>query len=244
MQPELKPVPNNDSAFGRGAPTWQDAASSVAPSSQKVLRNTYLLLALSMIPTVIGAIVGVQMNFSFFAGSPVIGFMVFLGIAFGFFYGIEKTKNSPIGIALLLGFTFFMGLMLSRMLVPILGFRNGANLIAFAFGGTSLVFFGMATLASTIKKDLSGMGKFLFAGVILLLVASFANIFLQIPAMMIAMSVIAIVIFSAYMLFDINRVITGGETNYISATLAIYLDVYNVFVNLLALLGIFGGERD
>ena len=244
MQPELKPVPNNDSSFGRGTPSWQEAGSAVSAESQKVLRNTYLLLALSMVPTVIGAVLGVQMDFTFFAGSPVIGFLVFLGVAFGFFYGIEKTKNSPMGVVLLLAFTFFMGLMLSRMLVPILGLKNGGNLIAYAFGGTSVIFFAMATLASTIKTDLSSLNKFLFAGVILLLVASFANIFLQIPAMMIAISVLAIAIFSAYMLYDINRVITGGETNYITATLAIYLDVYNVFVNLLALLGIFGGEKD
>jgi modulator of FtsH protease len=213
-------------------------------SRNRVLRNTYLLLALSMVPTVLGAWLGVQMNFTFLAGSPAIGFLVFLGIAFAFFYGIEKTKNSSMGIVLLLAFTFFMGLMLSRMLGVMLGMKNGANLIALAFGGTSIIFFSMATLATTIKKDLSGMGKFLFVGVIVLLVASFANIFLQIPALMITISAIAIAIFSAYMLFDINRIVTGGETNYITATLSIYLDVYNVFVHLLALLGIFGGERD
>ncbi len=250
MQPELKPVPTNDSGFGRGsaplgAPSWETArAQPIAPDAQKVLRNTYLLLALSMVPTVIGAVIGVQMDFSFFSGSPVIGFVAFLAIAFGFFYGIEKTKNSPMGIVLLLAFTFFMGLMLSRMLVPILGLKNGGSLIAYAFGGTSLVLFSMATLATTIKKDLSGMGKFLFAGVIVLLVASFANIFLQVPAMMIAISVLAIAIFSAFMLYDIHRIITGGETNYITATLSIYLDVYNVFVHLLSLLGILGGEKD
>ena len=225
-------------------PMLTQQAGTLAQRQNRVLRNTYLLLALSMVPTVLGAIIGVQMNFTFFAGSPAIGFILFLGIAFGFFYGIEKTKNSPMGVVLLLAFTFFMGLMLSRMLGAVLGLKNGGNLIALAFGGTSVIFFAMATLASSIKKDLSGMGKFLFVGVILLLVASFANIFLQIPALMITVSVIAIAIFSAYMLFDINRIVTGGETNYITATLAIYLDVYNVFVNLLALLGIFGGSRD
>ena len=101
-----------------------------------------------------------------------------------------------------------------------------------------------ASLASTIKRDLSGMGKALFIGMILLLVAAFANIFLQMPALMIAISVIAIGIFSAFLLYDLNRVITGGETNYISATLAVYLSLYNIFSNLLALLGIFGGDRD
>lgn len=225
-------------------PILAPQTGALSPSQNRVLRNTYMLLALSMVPTVIGAIIGVQMKFTFFAGSPFIGFLVFLGIAFGFFYAIEKTKNSPMGVVLLLAFTFFMGLILSRLLGSVLAFSNGGSLVALAFGGTSIIFFAMATLAGTIKRDLSGMGKFLFVGVIVLLLAAAANIFLQIPALMIVVSIVAIVIFSAYMLYDINRVITGGETNYITATLAIYLDVYNVFANLLALLGIFGGEKD
>jgi modulator of FtsH protease len=220
-------------------------ASAPALAQNRVLRNTYFLLALSMLPTIAGAWLGVQMKFSLVgAAHPALGFIAFLAIAFGFFYGIERTKNSGWGVALLLGFTFFMGLMLSRLLGAVLGFSNGANLIALAFGGTAAVFATMATLASTIKRDLSGMGKFLFVGVIMLLVAAFANIFLQIPGLMIAISLIAIAIFSAFMLYDINRVVTGGETNYITATLAIYLDLYNVFANLLALLGIGGGSSD
>ncbi|HET6264116.1 MAG TPA: Bax inhibitor-1 family protein, partial [Usitatibacter sp.] len=179
-----------------------------------------------------------------FAANPAIGFIAFLAIAFGFFFAIEKTKNTGWGVALLLGFTFFMGLMLSRLLGAVLGFSNGASLIALAFGGTAAVFVTMATLATTIKRDLAPMGKFLFVGMIMLLVAAFANIFLQIPGLMIAISLIAIGIFSAFMLYDINRIVTGGETNYVSATLAIYLDVYNVFANLLALLGITGGSND
>jgi modulator of FtsH protease len=148
------------------------------------------------------------------------------------------------GVALLLAFTFFMGLMLSRLLTFVLGFGNGAQLIGLAFGGTAIVFTAMASLASTIKRDLSGMGKFLFVGVVMLIVAAFANIFMHVPGLMIAISVIAIGIFSAFMLYDINRIVTGGETNYVTATLAIYLDVYNVFTNLLALLGITGGSSD
>jgi FtsH-binding integral membrane protein len=197
-----------------------------------------------MIPTVLGAWIGVQMNFSFFAGSPVIGFIAFLAIAFGFMFAIEKTKNSAMGVVVLLGFTFFMGLILSRLVGGVLGLKNGATLIALAGGGTAVIFAVMASLASTIKRDLTGMGKALFIGMILLLVAAFANIFLQMPALMIAISVIAIGIFSAFLLYDLNRVITGGETNYISATLAVYLSLYNIFSNLLALLGIFGGDRD
>jgi modulator of FtsH protease len=222
----------------------QGASQTLALAQNRVLRNTYMLLAISMLPTVLGAWIGVATGFSFFAGNPAIGFVLFLAVAFGFFFAIEKTKNSGWGVALLLGFTFFMGLMLSRLLGMVLGFSNGATLIGLAFGGTAAVFATMATLASTIKRDLAPMGKFLFIGVIMLLVAAFANIFMQIPALMIAISVIAIGIFSALMLYDINRIITGGETNYITATLAIYLDIYNVFVNLLALLGITGGSND
>ena len=215
-----------------------NAAYAPALARNRVLRNTYLLLATSMVPTVIGAWLGVQLKFTFFAGHPAIGFMLFLAIAFGFMFGIERTKNSGWGIVLLLAFTFFMGLLLSRMLGVVLGLSNGASLVAMAFGGTGVIFAAMATIATTTKRDLSGMGKFLFIGVVLLLVAMFANIFLQLPALMIALSVLAIAIFSAFMLYDINRIVTGGETNYITATLALYLDLYNVFVNLLALLGI------
>ena len=211
---------------------------TLAPAQNRVLRNTYALLAISLIPTVIGAWIGVQLNFSFLAGNPFIGFMLFLGIAFGFFYAIEKTKNSAWGVAILLGFTFFMGLMLSRLIGQVLGLNNGGRLIATAFGGTAMIFFAMATLAGTIKRDLSGMGKFLMMGVLLLIVAAVANIFLQMPALMLTIMVLAIGIFSALLLYDVNRIITGGETNYISATLAIYLDIYNIFSNLLALLGI------
>ncbi len=222
----------------------QSASATLALARNRVLRNTYLLLATSLVPTVLGAWLGVQLKFDLFTGHPAIGFMLFLAIAFGFMYGIEKTKNSGMGVALLLAFTFFMGLLLSRMLGMVLGLANGVSLIGLAFGGTAIIFFTMATLATTIKRDLSGLGKFLFVGVIMLLVASFANIFLQLPAMMIALSLIAIAIFSAFMLYDVNRIVTGGETNYITATLALYLDLYNVFANLLALLGITGGSND
>ena len=215
-----------------------------AVSRNRVLRNTYLLLALSMVPTVLGAWVGVATGFSFFAGSPVIGFVLFLAIAFGFFFAIDKFKNSGIGVALLLAFTFFMGLMLSRLIGSILGCSNGAQLIMTAFGGTAAIFAVMATVATVSKRDFTGMGKFLFVGVLVLLLAAFANIFLQMPALMLTISVLAILIFSAFILVDLQRVVQGGETNYVTATLAVYLSVYNVFANLLAILGIFGGDRE
>ncbi|MFC3109353.1 Bax inhibitor-1/YccA family protein [Undibacterium arcticum] len=220
------------------------AGSDILVVRHRVLRNTYWLLALSMIPTVLGAWLGVQFNFSLFAGSPLIGFMLFMAVAVGFFYAIEKTKNSALGVAFLLGFTFFMGLMLSRLISHTLHFSNGAALIMMAFGGTASIMAVMATVATVSKRDFSGMGKWLFAGLLVILLAGLANIFLQIPALYLTVSVIAIAIFSAYILYDVQQVINGGEANYISATLKIYLDVYNIFSNLLALLGIFGGSRD
>ena len=224
--------------------TSYSPASVALPAQHRVMRNTYWLLALSMIPTVLGAWVGVQTNFSFFAGSPFIGFMVFLAVAFGFMFAIERTKNSGLGVAVLLGFTFFMGLMLSRLIGHILGYSNGASLIMTAFGGTAAIFAVMASIATVSKRDFSGMGKWLFAGVLVILLAAVANIWLQLPALYLVVSVLAIGIFSAFILYDVQKVINGGETNYISATLAIYLDLYNIFANLLSLLGIFGGERE
>jgi len=220
------------------------AVPDVAAQQHRVLRNTYALLGLSMLPTVAGALLGIQFRFSFLAGSPFLAFLLFLGIAWGFMWGIERTKNSGAGVLLLLGFTFFMGLMLSPLLRHALGFANGGSLIAMAAGGTGAIFFALAGVAASTRRDFSRIGTFLFAGVILLLLASAANIFLQIPALALAVSAIAVVLFSAYVLYDINRIVQGGEDNYISATLAVYLDVFNIFVNLLQLLMAFTGERD
>ena len=211
----------------------------------RVLRNTYWLLAISLIPTVLGAAFGMYSGINkVMATSPFISMIIFLAGAFGLMYAIEKNKETSLGVGLLLLFTFFMGMMLSRLLGHVLGMSNGTQLVMFAFGGTAAVFGTMATLATSIKRDLSGLGKFMFVGVVVLLLASVANIFLQLPALMLTITVVAIVIFSAFMLIDLQRVVNGGETNYVSATLAIYLDVYNVFANLLAILGITGGSRD
>ncbi len=219
-------------------------SSEIALEQNRVLRNTYMLLGLSMIPTVLGALAGIQIGFSFMAGSPMMSFLLFLGIAWGFMWGIEKNKNSGLGVALLLGFTFFMGLMLSRILQVALGFSNGGSMIAMAAGGTGAIFFTLSSIAAVSKRDFTGMGKFLFAGVILILLAAVANIFFQIPALSLTIAVAAVGIFSAYILYDISRIVQGGETNYVSATLAVYLDIYNVFVSLLQLIMAFTGERD
>ena len=209
----------------------------------KVLRNTYWLLALSLLPTVLGAWVGVQTGIMASMGGGL-GLVIFLGGAFGFMFAIEKTKNSAAGVPVLLAFTFFMGLMLSRLIAMVLGFKNGPDLIMMAFGGTAGVFFTMASLSTVIKRDLTGMGKWLTVGAVVLLVAGIINVFVGSTAGMLAMSVLAILIFSGFMLFDLKRIVDGGETNYISATLSLYLSVYNVFQSLLMLLGIGGGSND
>jgi modulator of FtsH protease len=209
----------------------------------RVLRNTYWLLALSMIPTVLGAWLGVSTGITRTMGVGMSA-IVFLGGAFGFIFAIEKTKNSAAGVPILLGFTFFMGLMLSRLIAAVLGFGNGAALVMTAFAGTGGIFLGMATLSSIIKRDLSTLGKFLFVGVMMVFVAAIANLFLQSSALMVTISVLAVGIFSAFILYDLKRVRDGEETNYISATLSVYLDLYNIFQSLLSLLGIFGGSRE
>ena len=209
----------------------------------KVLRNTYWLLAFSLLPTVLGAYIGVSTGIT--AGlTGFMGLIVFMVGAFGFIYAIEKTKNSALGVPVLLGFTFFMGLMLSRMIGTILGLSNGSSLVMTAFAGTAGVMVVMASVASVIKRDLSGMGKWLFAGALVILVAAVINVFVGSTMLMAVISTLAIAVFSAYLLYDLKRVMDGGETNYISATLAIYLDLFNIFQSMLALLGIFGGERD
>jgi modulator of FtsH protease len=219
------------------------AASDQQQQRNQVLRNTYWLLALSMVPTVLGAWVGIATGITR-ALSPGIGMIVFLAGAFGFMYAIEKTKNSAAGVPVLLGFTFFMGLMLSRLVGTVLGLNNGAGLVMTAFAGTGAIFLGMASMSSIIKRDLSAMGKWLFIGMILLLVAGIANFFIQSSALMITLSVLAIGIFSAFILHDLKRVKDGLETNYITATLGVYLSLYNVFQSLLALLGLSGGRDE
>jgi len=228
---------NFDTAIRRSDALVGDA------SRQRVLRNTYWLLALSLVPTVLGAWIGVSTGITA-ALSGGIGLLVFLGGAFAFMFAIERTKHSATGVAVLLAFTFFMGLMLSRLLAVVLGFGNGAQLVMTAFGGTAAVFFVMANLASVVKRDLEGLVKWLFFGAIVLLIGGIINVFVGSTAFMAALSVMAIGIFSAFLLVDLKRIIDGGETNYISATLALYLSLFNVFQSLLALLGIFGGERE
>ncbi|MFI4927709.1 MAG: Bax inhibitor-1 family protein, partial [Burkholderiales bacterium] len=179
-------------------PAYAYGNTAALEQRNKVLRNTYWLLAISLIPTVLGAWVGVTTGITRNLTGGL-GLVVFLGIAFGFMYAIQKTKDSAAGVGVLLAFTFFMGLMLSRLIAMVLGFKNGTGLVMIAFGGTAGVFLVMATLATVIKRELSGLGKWLFAGAIVLVVGSVINVFLGSTMGVLVISTLAIGVFSLYM---------------------------------------------
>lgn len=219
-------------------------AQTSALSTHRVLRNTYLLLGLTMIPTVIGAFIGMAMNFSWLAANPILGTLGMLAVMIGLIFGIRATSNSAVGVVLLLGLTFVLGVFLGPTLQVALNLRNGAELVGMAAGGTGIIFLTLAGIATTTKKDFSFIGNFLFVGLILLIVAMLANLFFQIPALALALSGVAVLLFSGFILYDVSRIVNGGETNYIMATLAIYLDIYNLFVHLLHILMAVFGNRD
>ncbi len=216
---------------------------SVASTQNKVLRNTYALLGISMIPTVIGAFVGMSMSFSFAAEHPFMFAIGAMAVIYGMFAAINANRNSSVGVVLLLGLTFLLGLLLGPILQHALHLQNGGQIVGLAAGGTGLILMTLSAIATTTKKDFSFMGKFLLVGIILLIVASLANIFLQIPAMALALSAVGVLLFSGFILYDVSRIVNGGETNYIMATLQLYMSIYNLFTSLLHLLmGLMGSD--
>jgi modulator of FtsH protease len=211
--------------------------------THKVLRNTYWLLALSMVPTVLGAWIGVQTGIVAHM-TPGLSFIVFMAGAYGLMFAVNATKNSSTGVFVMLAFTFFMGLMLSRLVGQVLGgYSNGASIIMTAFGGTAAVFFGMATLATVVKRDMSAVSRFASIGMMIAIAAVVMNLFLASNALMLTISVVVMVIASLFIMIDVKRVIDGGETNYITAALAIYIDLYNLFQSLLLILSSLTGNR-
>ena len=238
MEPRLQPV------FSR-EPTSSQAGAAIAEGQNRVLRNTYWLLALSMLPTIAGAWAGMQMNFAgLFAAAPIATPLLMFGLMIGALFGVTALRNSAWGVPALFAFTFIAGLMLAPILTVAAGFRNGGQLVALAGGMTAAIFFAMAGIATVTKRDFSFLGKFLFVGLIVLIVASLANLFFQVPAVSLTISAVAVLLFSMYLLHDVSNIVRGGETNYITATLNLFLDVYNIFISLLNLLLAFTGQRD
>jgi modulator of FtsH protease len=225
-----------------GARTYESSSRVVA--THRVLRNTYMLLGLSLIPTALGAFIGMNMNFSFMVGSPIISTLLMIAVMFGMLWAVQANRDSGLGVVLLLAFTGVMGLFLGPILQVAAGLSNGGQIVTLAAGGTAAIFLTLAGIATTSKRDFSFLGKFLMIGLVMLILASLANLFFQIPALALTLSGVAVLLFSGLLLFDISRIVNGGETNYVMATLAVYLDLYNIFVNLLQLLMAFMGERD
>lgn len=219
-------------------------AQSLSLSAHKVLRSTYMMLGLTMIPTVIGAMIGMSINFAFAASSPIMFALGSLAVIYGLFFAINANRNSSLGVVLLLVLTFIMGVLLGPILQVALNLRNGGQLVGLAAGGTGIIFMTLAGIATTTKRDFSFMGNFLLVGIILLIVASLANLFFQIPALSLALSGVAVLLFSGFILYDVNRIVRGGETNYVMATLSLYISIYQLFTNLLHLLMAFAGDRD
>lgn len=219
-------------------------SAQLALAQNRVLRNTYMLLGLSMVPTVIGAVVGLNTNFAFLAQYPIMGPLLMFAVMIGAMFGIAALRNSVWGVVAMLAFTFLMGWWLGPILQYALSLSNGPQLVGMAAGATGLIFFALATYVTTTRKDFSFLGKFLFVGLILLIVGAIANLFFQVPAASLTISAIAVILFAGYMLYDVSAIVHGGETNYIMATLRVYIDIYNMFVHLLNLLLAFAGNRE
>jgi len=233
MQPELQP----------NQPVYQAGTGGIALEQQRVLRNTYLLLALTMVPTVIGAFIGINTS-GIVMQHPFISFFVMLGAVIGLQFAIAANRNSVLGVVLLLAMTFLLGWFLGPLLAVALTLKNGPQLIGMAAVGTGAIFFVMAGIATTTKRDYSFMGKFLFVGMIVALLAIVANMFLQIPALALTISAVVVVVFSLFLLHDVSRIVNGGETNYIMATTGVYMSLFNIFANLLQLSRALFGEKD
>ena len=184
------------------------------------------------------------MSFSFAAQNPIMYTLFMFAGIFGLFFLISANRNSSLGVIFLLALTFFLGVMLGPILQYAFSLSNGGQIVTLAAGGTASIFLVLSGIATTTKKDFSFMGKFLVIGLVLLILASLVNLFFQVPAASLAISAIAVLIFSGFILYDVNRIVRGGETNYIMATLALYMNIYNLFVNLLHLLLAFMGNRD
>ena len=244
MQPELKPVRTDGQVVGRGAATYEPAQEALdVARAQKVLRNTYLLLAATMVPTVVGAFIGMT-TAGVIMAHPIISTFAMLAAVIGLQVGITANRNSGVGIALLLLMTGLLGWWLGPILNFALAMKNGMQLVGYAAVGTGIIFFGMGVVATTVKRDFTFMGKFLFVGMIALLVAMLANLWLQIPALALTISTLVIVVFSLFLLYDLNRIVRGGETNYVIAATGVYLSLFNIFVNLLNILLALSGQRE
>jgi modulator of FtsH protease len=213
-------------------------ARPAAPTfaTNKVLRNTYALLSLTLLFSAFTAGVAVVTN------APPLGFLITLVGYFGLFFLTAKLQNSAWGVVSVFALTGFLGYTLGPMLSFYLQMPNGSQLVMTALGGTGVIFLGLSGYVLASRKDFTFLGGFLMVGMLVAFLAIIANLFLGIPALSLALSAVIILIMSGFILYETSQIINGGETNYIMATVSLYLSIYNIFVNLLMLLGIFGDE--
>lgn len=205
-------------------------------STNKVLKNTYMLLSMTLVFSAMTA--GISMAMGLGHGAALILTLV----GFGLLFVVNRMADSSKGLIAIFAFAGVMGASIGPMLNHYLAMPGGPQLVMQALGGTALVFFGLSAYALTTRKDFSYMGGFLMVGLLVAIVAMIANIFLAIPALSLTISAAVVMIMSGLILFDTSRIINGGETNYIRATVSLYLDIYNLFIHLLHLLTALGGD--
>ena len=211
--------------------------SESALSTNKVLRNTYALLSVTLLFSAVMAGISMALHVGFMANLIAFGGSIVL-----LWFVLPRTANSATGIAVVFGITGLLGFGLGPILNTYMAMANGGQVIMTALGGTGVIFLALSAYALTTKRDFSFLGGMLMVGFIVVLLAAVANIFMNIPALSLTISAVVILLMSGFILFDTSRIINGGETNYILATVSLYLSLYNIFVHLLHLLGALGGD--
>ncbi len=211
--------------------------SESALSTNKVLRNTYMLLSLTLLFSAVMAGISVAMQ-----PPPMTGLLTFGGAVLLLWLVLPRTANSGAGVGVVFAITGLLGFGLGPMLSMYLAMSNGGQIIMTALGGTGVIFLGLSGYALTTRRDFSFLGGFLFVGILVVFGAMLLNLFVTIPAMQLAISSAVVMLMSGFILFDTSRIIHGGETNYVMATISLYLDIYNMFIHLLAILGLMGGD--
>ena len=214
------------------SPFIQTQTGSTSVSINKVLKNTYILLGMTLAFSALTATLATMMNIGGIAS------LCLMLVGFGLLFVVHKTADSGKGLFWVFMFTGVMGASIGNMLNYYLAMENGPSMIMQALGSTALIFFALSAYALTSKKDFSFMGGFLLTGMIVAIIAGIANMFFQIPMLQVAISSVVVLVMSGFILFDTSRIINGGETNYIRATVSLYMSLFNIFVHLLSLLNI------
>ncbi|MCL2022643.1 MAG: Bax inhibitor-1/YccA family protein [Betaproteobacteria bacterium] len=216
--------------------TQEGVIELASPEARKVLRNTYMLLAMTLAFSAVVAGVAAALQL------PHLGLIVTLGGYFGLLFAVTKFRNSSMGVLFVFALTGFLGYTLGPLLNAYLSLPNGNGIIMMALGGTAGIFFAMSMIAFTSKRDFSFLGKFLCVGILVAFIAGLVSIFFSMPALSLAVSAAVILLMTGLILYETQNILRGGETNYIMATVTLYVSLYNLFTSLLHILGAFSGD--